>query len=278
VRRDRLAVAAAGAVLAAVAARALWEPRRLTVRRCELAPPGWPARLDGLRLALVSDLHAGAPQVSARAVSQVAAAVVRVEPDAVLLLGDFVDRKVAGGGDVAPEAVARRLAGLAAAPQGALAVLGNHDWRYDGHRVAAALQASGIRVLEDQAVQVGDGERTWWAAGVGDATMRLPDVERALGPVPDGEPVILLSHDPDVFPYVPPRVALTVSGHTHGSQVAVPGLRSLWTPSRHGSRYAGGHVVEGGRHLLVSRGVGTSRLPIRLGAPPEVLLVVLRAA
>jgi predicted MPP superfamily phosphohydrolase len=90
--------------------------------------------------------------------------------------------------------------------------------------------------------------------------------------------VLLLSHDPDVFPRVPARVALTLAGHTHGGQVAVPLLRRPTLPSRFGERYARGHIVEGGRHLLVTSGVGTSGLPVRLFAPPEVLVVTLRAA
>jgi hypothetical protein len=272
-----LAAGLGAAALAALAARALWwEPRRLRVRTCELSPPRWPARLDGLRLAVVSDLHAGAPQVSEAAVARVAAAVERLRPDAVVLLGDFVDRDVAGGTDVEPEAVARGLAPLTRLPHGALAVLGNHDWLYDGPRVAAALTAVGVRVLENDAVAVGRGPRRWWAAGVADASTRAPRLDAALTAVPDDEPVVLLSHDPDVFPQVPDRVSVTLSGHTHGGQVAIPGLRGLWTPSRHGGRYARGHVVEGARHLVISRGIGTSRWPVRLGAPPELVLLVLR--
>ena len=82
--------------------------------------------------------------------------------------------------------------------------------------------------------------------------------------------MLLLSHDPDVFPAVPARVALTVAGHTHAGQVAIPRLRRRAIPSRHGERYAHGHVVEDGRHLYVSAGIGTTGWPVRLLAPPEV--------
>jgi predicted MPP superfamily phosphohydrolase len=85
--------------------------------------------------------------------------------------------------------------------------------------------------------------------------------------------VLLLAHDPDVFPGVPERVSLTLAGHTHGGQVALPGLRRLMIPSRHGDRYRGGHVVERERHLYVSRGIGESGLPVRLGAAPEVVIL-----
>jgi predicted MPP superfamily phosphohydrolase len=87
--------------------------------------------------------------------------------------------------------------------------------------------------------------------------------------------VLLLSHHPDVFPHVPMRVALTLSGHTHGAQVDLPGIRERFTPSKHGSRYTRGHQVEGGRHLFVSSGVGTARLPVRFRARPEIALLEL---
>ena len=86
---------------------------------------------------------------------------------------------------------------------------------------------------------------------------------------------LVLSHDPDVFPHVPERVALTVAGHTHGGQVALPYLRRPFVPSRHGERFVRGHVVEHGRHLVVGAGLGTSGLPVRLLAPPELLLLEL---
>ena len=90
--------------------------------------------------------------------------------------------------------------------------------------------------------------------------------------------MILLAHDPDVFPFVPARVALTVSGHTHGGQVAIPVLRRPAIPSYYGERYARGHVVEDGRHLYISSGLGTSGLPVRFLAPPEVVVLELRPA
>jgi uncharacterized protein len=96
-------------------------------------------------------------------------------------------------------------------------------------------------------------------------------------PVPDEAPALLMSHDPDVFPAVPERVALTLAGHTHGGQVAVPLVRRPFVPSRYGERYVHGYVVEDGRHMYVSSGVGTSGLPVRFQCPPEVVSLTLRA-
>ena len=276
--RRRPAAAAAGIAVAAAAAWALVvEPRRLVVRRVEIRSPRWPPARPPLRLALVSDLHTGGPHVDPERVARLAERVNRERPDVVLLLGDFVDHEVALGDEPDPEPIARAL-GRLRAPFGALAVLGNHDWRYGGERVRAALTAQGITVLENQAVAVPAEQGPVWFAGVGDVRLRLADATAALSEVPASDPVILMTHDPDVFPDVPERVALTVAGHLHGGQVGIPLLRRRVIPSRHGERYARGHVEEGGRHLYVTQGVGESGLPLRLAAPPEIALIELRAA
>ena len=153
-------------------------------------------------------------------------------------------------------------------------MLGNHDWRTDDD-VLGALRAAGITVLENEARLLRDARTPLWVAGLADATERVPDVAAALADVPEETALIVLSHDPDLFPSVPARAALTVSGHTHGGQVDIPIARRGVIPSRFGDRYAAGHVEEGGRHLFVTRGVGTSGWPIRFRAPPEVVVLTL---
>jgi predicted MPP superfamily phosphohydrolase len=262
------------AAAAALAAWSAWfEPRRLVVRRLPLALPAWPRELDGLRVGIVSDLHTGVPHAGLDATSRAVTAVGAEAPDLICLLGDFIDRSSRITRRVDTDALAARLAPLRA-PRGVFAVLGNHDWLHGGERIAAALRAAGIRVLENEAAPTG----AVWIAGVADLRMRSPDVAAALVAVPPGAPVVLLSHDPDLFPRVPDRVALTVSGHTHGGQVAVPLLRRRAIPSRFGERYARGHVEEGGRHLYVTAGFGTSGWPVRLLAPPEVVVLRLSPA
>ena len=268
---------AAGALLGGLV---IWataiEPRRLRVREVSLRLPLWPPRLDGLRVALVADLHAGGPHVRERDLRRVVARVNAARPDLVALLGDYVDPSVALGRRIAPARVAAELAELRA-PLGVVAVLGNHDWEHEGARVPRALGDAGIVVLEDEAVRLGEGAPGVWLTGLADARFRSPDVRRALASVPDDAVVLLLAHDPDLFPLVPDRVALTLAGHTHGGQIDVPGLRARAIPSRFGTRYAGGHVEEGGRHLYVSRGIGESGVPIRFLAPPEVVILSLSA-
>src|SRR6188472_3864606 len=274
--RARTAAAAVAAGLLAV--EAAWrEPRRLVVRRPVLALERWPAALDGLRVALVADLHAGAPHAGLGRVEQVVARVNAERPDLVALLGDYLDPHVLFARRLSPEAVARRL-GRLRAPLGRLAVLGNHDWRGDGERLRRALEDAGIAVLEDDAVALGPQPGAPWVVGLADLRRRRPQPRAAFARVPAGAPVLALAHDPDLFPLLPDRAALVLAGHTHGGQVSLPVIRGLVIPSWWGDRYAHGHVVEDGRHLYVSAGVGTSGLPVRLFAPPEVVILQLRAA
>ena len=276
--RGRVGAGLAAAGAAALAAWIGWfAPRRLVVRRRTLRLPHWPAELDGLRVVVLADLHAGAPQVGPAKVREVAAEVNRARPELVLMLGDFVDENVALGEPVAPEAVAAGL-GAVEAPLGTFAVLGNQDWETGGDRVGRAMEGAGVRVLENDVAAVTRRDRRLWIAGLADEHRRRADLDGTLGRVPAGEPVILIAHSPDVFPRVPARVSLTLAGHTHAGQVNVPILRRRVVPSRYGARYASGHVEEEGRHLFVHPGIGTSRWPVRFAAPPEVTVLTLRSA
>jgi hypothetical protein len=95
--------------------------------------------------------------------------------------------------------------------------------------------------------------------------------------IKDGAPVVLMVHEPDIFPQVANRVSVTFAGHTHGGQVRIFGYAPI-VPSIYGSRYAYGHIVEDGRHIIVSGGLGCSSLPIRFGSPPEIVVADLGGA
>jgi len=227
-----------------------------------LALPGWPAELAGLRVALVADLHAGAGHMTPARLAATVDAVLALEADIHLLLGDYLDSTHLGNGRARARHVAHELARL---PRSA-AVLGNHDWRAAGPLMGWALREAGVPLLENAAIEIGGV----CVAGLACARYRFPDVGAALRDVPAGAPVLLAMHDPDLFPYVPERVALTAAGHLHGGQVNIPLLRRAALPARHGERYLAGHIVERGRHLYVSAGIGTAGLPLRLRRPPEV--------
>lgn len=243
---------------------AAWhEPRALVTPDVSLELPRWPPELDGLRVALVSDMHAGAGHMTPARLAWTVDRVLALDADLHVLLGDFLDSSRLGDGRARVRQVAREVARI---PR-ALAVLGNHDWRAAGPAMGWALREAGVAVLENDAVRVRD---RLWVAGLADTRHRFPDLEAALRKPGEDAAVLLATHDPDVFPDVPDRVALTVAGHLHGGQVNVPILRHAVLPTLYGDRYLAGHVVEEGRHLYVSAGLGTAGLPLRLRRPPEV--------
>jgi predicted MPP superfamily phosphohydrolase len=251
------------------------EPDRLVVVTTEIAPPRWPAELDGLRVVALSDLHAGSPHVDLAKLARVAALANEQRPDLVVLLGDYVIHGVVGGSFITPEAAARELKALRARI-GVYAVLGNHDHWLGAAQVRQAFAAAGIPVIDDEAVSVGDEGRELWLLGIRDVWSGWPDVPALMRKVPEGRPLLALTHNPDIFPFLPPAVDLLLAGHTHGGQVSLPLLGAPLVPSSFGQRYARGSVVEDGRHLFVTPGIGTSILPVRFRVPPEVSLVILR--
>jgi uncharacterized protein len=253
----------------------LIEPGVLTIRKEALSIPAWPSQLGGFRIAVIGDLHVGSWRNGLEKNRDLVARTNALAPDIVALVGDFVHGGVNGQPvPVEPEAIASALAELRA-KHGVYAVLGNHDWWYDGPRVTRALRAAGLTVLENQAVAVQALPVPLWIAGVADRINNKDDLPATMKDVPSGATVIVLTHSPDIFPAIPSGVTLTLAGHTHGGQIHLPVLGRPVVPSDFGERYSAGHIVENDRHLFVTTGVGTSILPVRFRVPPEVALLTL---
>ncbi len=268
-------MAAAGALAVGLGAYALAvEPRRLQLHRHRI--PWRPWRFSGasLRILVLSDIHAAWPHMTPKRIARIVERSLALAPDLVLLPGDFACTDTVGVRPVAIEEAAAALRPLAREGR-AFAVLGNHDWDYDGERVAAALEGVGIRVLRNELEPVFLDGRPLWLAGVDDPVTERHDLEAALAELPEGEPAVLLSHMPDVHREVPPAVRLVVAGHTHGGQVCLPGFGPLVTLSRLPRAQAYGLHETDARHLFVTAGVGTTGLPIRFARPPEIGLLEL---
>ncbi|MGE0627963.1 MAG: metallophosphoesterase [Hyphomicrobiaceae bacterium] len=274
------------------------EHQTLKTTRYRIAPKGWPKGLV-LRLAVLADLHVCEPWMGIGRVGNIVRQTNRLGADAILLLGDYQEgagirrfsRRV-------PDAEWAAVLGRLEAPLGVHAVLGNHDWWDDERamhlrrgptRTRLLLEEHGIPVYENDAVRLIKDDQPFWLAGLGDqwAFMRwhrtlrasafthadgIADLPGTLARIDDDAPVIMMAHEPDIFARMPARVALTISGHTHGGQVRPFGLMPV-VPSAFGSRYAYGHIVEDDRHLVVSGGLGFSGLPLRFGVPPEIVVV-----
>ena len=198
-------IAAAVAVLTLASILAVWafwiEPRRLLLHEETLVLPDWPAG-SSVKLAVLSDLHVGSPHHGVAKLREIIDRVNAERPDAVLVLGDLVIQGVLGGQFVTPETIANELQRLQSSA-GTFAVLGNHDWWLDGMRVRSALSKAAIRVLEDSAQNVATEQANFWLAGVSDYWEARHDVARALREVPKGAPVIVFTHNPDIFPSIP---------------------------------------------------------------------------
>jgi predicted MPP superfamily phosphohydrolase len=239
------------------------------VRNARIAAAGWPAGAPSLRLLLVSDVHVAGPDMPPARVRRIVDQINRLSPDIVLIAGDLVSDKRTATRYYSLEEAVEPLAELR--PRLAtIAVLGNHDHWRDAAAARRALARAGIRLLSNQAVQVGpvavgglDDDFT----GRADLPETLAALRRLRGPK------LLLSHSPDPFPDVGSDIFLMLAGHTHCGQVAPPLIGPISTMSRYGRRYACGLVREGGKTLVVSAGLGTSVLPLRLGAVPDMWLV-----
>jgi predicted MPP superfamily phosphohydrolase len=268
--------AALGAAAMAFALWVLWlEPASLAVVEERLDLP-WSAERP-LRLAVLTDLHVGSPFNDTAKLRDIVDRTNAARPDVICILGDLVIQGVIGGRFVAPETIAAEL-GRLRAPGGVVAVLGNHDSWLDHDRVRRAVEQHGARVIEDTALRLETAAGPIWIAGISDLWTERHDLTAALSAVNDDAPVILLTHNPDIFPIVPSRVALTLAGHTHGGQVRFPFVGRPIVPSRFGQRFAAGHIVENGRHLYVATGLGTSILPVRFRVPPAVAVLMLMPA
>jgi predicted MPP superfamily phosphohydrolase len=252
---------------------------RLVVTEYGLTPPGWP-RDFALKIAVIADPHAAEPYMGAERIEEIVAATNALAPDLVVLLGDYEANHRFVTRSVPPETWARLWA-QCRAPLGVQAILGNHDWWFNLPRIRAALGTAGIPVMENDAVRLVHRGRPFWLLGLGDqiAHIRAPghfegidDLPGTLAKVADDAPVILLAHEPDIFVKVPQRISITLAGHTHGGQIRLFGYSPV-VPSSYGNRFAYGHIVEGGRHMIVSGGLGCSFAPVRLGVPPEIVLV-----
>lgn len=246
---------------------AMDEANSLSVERIEITLDRLPKRLDGVRIAHLSDIH-HSPFTDLDHILEAVAVTNSLEPDLVLLTGDYVSHE--------PEYVApmAEAVGALTSTFGSFACLGNHDHWTDAELVRSRLEENGIRVLVNEGIRLTTGKGSFWLSGVDDYLVGKTDLKAALAGSFQHEMKLLLAHNPIIARQAARRgVDLMLSGHTHGGQVKIR--------SGEGGLFAGRRMTSGlhrrqSTQIYVTRGIGTVVLPVRFQCPPEISLITLR--
>lgn len=256
----------------------LYELRNLQLEQFVLSVPDLPAGLEGVRLVLMSDWHCG-PVNRPRDLRPAIKLANECSPDLVLLPGDFTS--LSGRYFVEAAELASQL--HPRIPGGTLVSWGNHDYWHGIEPGMQLMPEAGCHVLTNRSLvlngrrELDDTGKGLWLCGIDDLWAGEPLLNETLAHIPPDQPRVVLCHNPDVAEQQQgPRVDLMVSGHTHGGQVRLPAVGTPILPSQYGQKYASGLVQGPAYKVYVSRGVGSSGLPVRFGVPPEVTLFELR--
>lgn len=231
----------------------------------------WPLHWQPIDIAVISDLHMGSPHVDLAKLETIVGLINQIEPDVVLLLGDFMP------GDffktpIDPDEFAPVL-GKIEAKRGVFAMLGRHDPLDGGKQLADALRKQNINVLSDNVVpvQLAKGQR-FWIAGFGNEPGRYQNV---MAKLPEGEPIFGMVHNPARFPDIPRKIDIVFAGYTLGGLIKIPEVSLPLLPTGVPKKYAYGLVVEENRKMFVTAGIGTNEYPIRLNNVPEIVLATI---
>lgn len=248
--------------------------RRRWVKEIEIEVPivGLPRAFDGYRIVHLSDLHIGSLTPRSAAEKWVARTNAK-KPDLVAITGDMVTSGMAFHDDIA------ELIGALEAKDGVCVAMGNHDYFGDGEPLARLLREKGARILRNEGWVIEREGESLYVAGVDDNWSRRDDVTKALASRRPNETTVLLAHDPSMFAEAQQAgVELTLSGHTHGGQVAMPFFANKISLAQLTHEHFLGLYRTGKSAIYVNAGLGTTGPPLRLGVPPEIAVLVLRAA
>ncbi len=255
------------------------EPKMLVLRKVEISAERW----DGppVRIALVSDFHIGGMHVNAKRVAKVVRKVNEQAPDIIVITGDFVnghhayveweisDRERLEQGLMA--------LGKLSAPLGVYAALGNHDGYYGPRHVDEVLTKAGLTVLENEYQILQPNGTNFCLVGLADYLTGKEDRHVSDGCAREDN-VIAIMHSPDSFQFLPSSTALALAGHTHGGQINLPFKEKDARLKKIGNQYAYGSIKFGDIPTYITAGIGTSILPARFRAPPEIVMITLRSS
>ncbi len=246
------------------------------VRRATIAVANWPVGEPPLKVLLLSDTHVAGPDMPPERLTRIVADLNRLQPDLVLIAGDLVSEKRLATHIYTADQVTAPLHGFKAR-LGTIVALGNHDHWFDPKPIESGLRKGGIAVLKNEAI----GRGPLIIGGVDDDFSNHDDVPAtfaAMDTLPKDAPRVLITHSPDVVPDLPSPVTAVFAGHTHCGQIVLPFYGPLSYVSRYRERFGCGDIDDKGQRVFVGAGLGTSILPLRYGAHPDVWLVTLEPA
>lgn len=241
-----------------------YEPYTIEITRYRLPN----ADLKGLKAVFATDFHIGTTEMEQKRLLNIIALINKEKADLIFLGGDYIKGHKKNS-SLPPEIIAEHLKNLHS-EYGTYAVLGNHDSYYGKEIVKSALINAGIHVFNNSSLKLNINNRFIYLSGVNDYYTDNYDISKAV--LHTQKPLILLSHSPDIFPKVPNDI-LVLAGHTHGGQISFPFIGPLLVPSDYGRRYKYGLITSGSKQMIVSKGLGTSLLPLRLNCKPEIVVL-----
>lgn len=233
--------------------------------------PKWERKLDGLKIVVAGDIHAAGYFYEDWRIEKIVDEINAQNPDLVIMLGDYVNGAVYQSSYELAQ-FSKRLSNIKA-PYGVYTILGNHDYLYGIEKIRKMLNKAGINIVENSNVKITTNDGEFYIAGIADAYEASYSFSEAMKGIPKGSSVIFLSHTPQVFREIPKEVAIMISGHTHGGQVRLPLLGAVLSNTHERDKLISGYYSIEGKHVYVSRGLGTSRVPIRFMCPPSITVM-----
>lgn len=237
------------------------EPNSLEVVKYQLQD----SELKGIKIAFLTDFHL--KRNDYKRLDKIINLTNEQKPDVVLLGGDFAKGQNIKN-TMNPDLLAQKLKFLNAPTYG---VLGNHDWWSDGIGFFEAFKRNNIKILENSSMRIILNGKYVDIIGFADYTTRTVNMSKAF--IKTNNPRIVISHNPDVYFDILNTVNLILAGHTHGGQVVLPFIKATIVPSKYGSSFANGLVEKTKNKMIISKGLGTSILPIRYNCKPEITIV-----
>lgn len=249
------------------------EPNILVLKHQNIELSNWHSAHDDLKIVFIGDIHT--KPVDLNRLKKIVKTVNEQNPDIVVSIGDYVNGN-SYKETLYPSVSAKEL-GKIKSKYGFYTVLGNHDYEYNAVRIRKELEKNGIKVFENDEFPMDIDGKRFWFIGIQDYSVCHTNLDKNVQNIHDDNPIILLSHTPDVFPVVPERVELTLAGHTHGGQIVIPFYGPFYVPSRYEKKYAKGFFKEQNKKMFVTSGIGTSVLPVRFNNFPEIIVLHLHS-